>query len=482
MSEKEVGDTEFGVQVSIGFVGEVATAAVGLVGSIVLARALGPGGYGLFTLALAIGNFFENPVNGWALACKKRLTETEFDEGEAMGSVLLVALALAVLGAPIAFGLISVVSDNPLLPLAVPVLFVPLATYWSLRTVLSGRQNFSLSTWSKVVETFLQVALQVTLVALGFEVWGMVFGAALAALLTIPVVYRWVDITPVMPSRETLTSVADYARWSIPQGFVGSGLSKIDIVLLGWLASAAAAGDYRVALALSMPAVFVSGVLSPGLMGRISNLESRAESWRPDLYNAVSFSSVLAIPIFFGSLALGDSLIVTVYSSQYAGAGAFLIGLALYQLLSTQTEPRTSVILGLDRPDVDFRISVAEFALNVVLGVGLWFAYGPVGIVVATVLTQTFAYVTRLYVVTMLTDLRLVLTRPLAEQIAAGALMGTVVWLGRQSLPLNQWYAVVALVGLGGLVYGGVLLVVSSTLRTTARGILTDFLDAYDFA
>jgi O-antigen/teichoic acid export membrane protein len=481
MGDREVGDTKFGLQVSLGFVGEVATAAVGLVGSVILARSLGPSGYGLFYVALAVANFFENPVNGWAEACKKRLTETDFDEAEAMGSVLLVVMVMAVLGAPLAYVVLTLVSENPLLPLAVPILFVPMAAYWALKTVLTGRKNFSLSTWSKAVRTILKVLLQVGLVVLGLGVWGMVAGAALAALLTIPVVYRWIDVRPTIPSVDSLKSVAAFAKWSIPNGFVGTSLSKMDVVLLGWLATASAAGDYRVSLSLSMPAIFISGIIATGLMGRVSNLESRGAEWDEDLRNALSFSSILAIPLFVGSVVLGEILVVTVYSNQYAGAGLFLVGLTLYQLLVTQTAPRTSVIHGLDRPGTNFRISLAALVLNVCLGIGLLYLYGPIGIVVATVLTQAFVYLSRTYVVTKLVKEgeAILFTRPFLEQAGAGLVMGAMVWGGRQLLALDQWYAVVGLVGVGGVVYGVVLLAISSTLRVTARNIFSDFLNRY---
>jgi O-antigen/teichoic acid export membrane protein len=476
---REIGDTEFGLQVSLGFAGEVATAVVGLVSSVILARALGPGGYGLFYVALAVANLFQNPVTGWGQACRKRITETHFDESEAMGSLLLVVTTMTIVGVPVVYLSLRLVTENDLLPAAVPVLFVSLSAYWSLKTVLSGRENFSLSVWSDVVQTVLKVGLQVVLVLLGFEVWGMIGGAVLGSLAVLPLVYRWIGVRPSMPSRESLRSIAAFARWSIPNGFVGTSLSQMDVVLLGWLATASAAGDYRVSYALSMPAVFLAGVIGTGLVGRVSNLESRNESWRADYHNALSFSSILAVPLFFGGVALGSELVVAVYSDQYAGAGAFLVSLVLYQLLVTQTAPRTSIIDALDRPETNFRISLVALVMNVGLGIGLWYVYGPIGVVVATVLTQAFSYLSRLYVVSRLTEEPLVVTRPFLEQVGAGLVMFVVVWAGRRSLGLDPIPEVALLVATGGLVYGGVLLAVSPTLRVTIRSVLADFRDRY---
>ena len=91
-----IGDADFGVQVGIGFLGRLVAAVVAFLGSIVLARALGPSDYGTFYLLLSIVAFLDNPVTGWAEGCRKRLTEVDFPSGEALGSVILGILVSSV--------------------------------------------------------------------------------------------------------------------------------------------------------------------------------------------------------------------------------------------------------------------------------------------------------------------------------------------------------------------------------------------------
>ncbi|MFC7166117.1 polysaccharide biosynthesis C-terminal domain-containing protein [Halospeciosus flavus] len=214
-------------------------------------------------------------------------------------------------------------------------------------------------------------------------------------------------------------------------------------------------------------------------MARISNLETRGYEWHDDFRNALSMGSILAVPIFVGSLVMAEEIIVTAFSGQYAGAGAFLVGLALYRLLVTQTSARGAVLGGLDRPDIGFWISLAELLINVALGLGLWYVYGPIGIVAATVLTQAFSYTAQTLVVRRLANVETVVTRPFLEQLGAGVAMGVVIWLAKRLYGLGEWYTVVALIGLGGVVYFVVLLAVSSYLRETVRGILEDFAATY---
>jgi len=403
------------------------------------------------------------------------MTETGFDSAEALGSVLLVIGGTVALGGPLSYLVLSAVTQNPIIPLAVPLLFVTTSSYWSLNTFLSGDSEFSLSIWSGTVSTLLQSIGKILLVLWGFGVWGIVGGTLLGPLLVLPLLIRWIGVRPTVPSVATLRSIADYARWSIPNGFAGTALSRMDTVLLGLLATASAAGKYQIGLQITMPAVFISGVIGTGLIGRVSNLDSRDQEWTDDLWNSVSYGSILSIPIFFGSLMLGETVAVTVFGSDYRGAGIFVVGLALYRLFETQLTPFKAVIGGLDRPDLQFRISLFSFIFNVVLGLVLWRVLGGPGIVVATAITAALTYLLTLIYLRRITKLDFVVTIPFLKQLLSGGVMAVIIFGLRKTLPIGGWVELIVLVGIGGLVYSSLEVVLSPHLRSTALGIWDDF-------
>lgn len=474
-----MGDTEFGVQVGIGFLGKIVTAAVGLVGSIIIARIVGPTGYGVFYISVAISEVFKNPVGGWATACKKRLTETQFDDAEALGSLFLVLGLMIVVFGPLSLVGLLAISENQVIPFAVPLLFVGSSMYWSFSVFLSGRRNFSMSVWSETVKTLVETIGKILLVVAGFGVWGMVGGTLFGTLLVVPLLLYFIQVRPRWPSWEAIRSIVSYAKWSVLQSSVGTALSQMDTILLGWLVVASVAGKYQVGLQLTMPAVFVSSVIQSGLMGRVSNLESRGEDWNDDLRNALSYGSVLAIPIFFGSLVIGEELAITVFGGEFSGAGVFVVGLALYRVLHTQTDSFNSVLAGLDRPDIIFWISLVSFVLNVLAGVGLWYVMGAVGIVIATVATAVVTYLLHVYYAHRVGELDVIFTSPFLRQVGAGVAMAAVVWAGKTWVGAGRWFSVAGLVAVGGLTYGVLLVVVSPHLRVTLRGIYDDFRREY---
>lgn len=472
-----IGDTDFGVQVGIGFVGRVVAMGVAFLGAVFLARELGPGGYGAFYLLMAIVSFLDNPVTGWANACRKRLTETGFPAGEAVGSTLVGIAVAGVATAVLAAVFRSAIADFTGLSegwVLLSVLFVGMALYVSTLEVLKASANFGASNWMMAGRDVLRVAAQAALVIAGYGVVGMVAGMVLANVLVAPVVLYLLGTRPSLPTSETVSAVWTFARSSIPNGVVGTAQNRMDVLLLGAFTTPSVVGNYEVALRITMPAMFVAGVASGGLMGRVSNRRSRGQDVDTDVQNNLSYASLLAVPLFFGALTVGAPVVVTLFSNQYADAGAFVAGLALFHLLRSQKSILVATIDGLDRPDVNLRVSTGVFALNLMLGVGLFFLVGPIGVVAATVISEAVGYGSRAFVVRRLVPSVSFLPRPLLEQVASGVVMGAVVYISRTLLSLGWWGNVGLVVSLGVVTYFVTLVAISEPFRGTVRAVAGD--------
>ncbi|MFC4543271.1 lipopolysaccharide biosynthesis protein [Halosolutus amylolyticus] len=476
-----VGEADFGLEISRGVLAKFAMAAIGFAGSVIFARVLGPSGYGTFYVVLTLVHVLDNPVTGWGGACKKRISETGFPTAEALGSGLFGAVLLPLIMLPIVYTFHYFTDIYDLTGLFIPfsTLFTIICFFAVTNRILSARSNFSAAEWSDTLRSLFTTPLQLVFITLGFGTAGMVYGLTLATALTVPYVIYRIHVKPVLPTRESLFSIASYAKYSIPNGFIGTAQSRFDILLLGALLTSSAVGDYQVAMQLTLAGTFIGAVTSKGLMARVSEHWSRNDKSAvvTDVTNSLGYASVLAIPIFFGAAAMPNTLVETIFGSQYTGIGLVLVGLAFFRVLKVQSAQLQSTMAGLDRPDINMRIGIIVLILNVGLGYLLLLKYGILGVVGATIISEVVRYTALAYMIKQyLPDVPL-FSQPLRFQLFAGSVMFVLVDHLHTTTGVSWWGDLLILVGLGGLIYFGSLTVISESFRITAKGILSDALN-----
>lgn len=479
MSDTGPGDISLGLETLKGFSAKMVQAVLGFVGTVIFARVLGPQDFGGFYLLFTIQQMADRPLAGIGAAAKKRFSEADAPRDEIVGALFLaclVAVGVAAVGAVLLEEWLVSFTGLQEATLVFIVLFATIVFFHPFQQLLAAKGLVGLETWNDTLRSILTLGLQLGFVGLGFGAAGMGYGLAAATLLTVPVIHYFLGVRPEVPSRETVRSLWEYARFSIVTRFVGKTFKRLDLLLLGWLATANAAGYYEAAFKLTIPATFIAYVAGSGLMVKVSNLDSRGEAVAQDISNTVSFVSIIAIPMFFGALSLSKELIVTAFGSQYLAAAPLLVGLALYQVLATQSNPYRSGLNGLDLPELGMKIDLVVVAVNLVAGVSLVLEFGMIGVVAATVLAESVRLTLCLLALKRRVPEISPFPRLLFEQVFAGAVMAAVVALARSQMVVNSWLALGLLVGLGAATYGGILLASSSQLRLTIRSVVSEAL------
>lgn len=476
MSERYAGESRLGLQVSKGLIAKFIQAVLGFVGTIIFARVLGPTDFGGYYLLLSIVDMANRPIAGVSNATQKRYAESDTFRREILGvqtgfNVAYIAL-LSAIAALLHEALRSYTGLDDSAVLLV-ILLLSLGFFSSVQPFLAAIGQIGTQTWIDTLRSILTLGLQLLFVLAGLAAAGMVFGLALATFLMLPLTYRYLRNLPTWPSPETVQSVWSFARFSVPSTFVSKAYDRFDILLLGFLASPAVAGQYEVAYKLTVPAMFVAGLASSGMLAKVSDLVSRGQAVGQDLENALAFSSIFAIPIFFGALAMPRSIVVTAYGAAYRDAAWLLVGLALFRVLQTQVAILSGFTQAIDRPDVSLRVSIVALVVNVSLGIALFQEMGALGIVLATVVAEVLRYATFRRFVGGETATS-GLPRALFHQIAAGLVMFGVVEISNEFIPVRSWVTLSVLIGAGAIVYFVVLTVLSTHFRVTIKSVLAD--------
>lgn len=473
----EAGDISLGWETLKSLFAKFLQAALGFTGVVIFTRLVGKAEFGGFYLLLSLVMIADRPIQGLGSAVNKRWSEKEAPQSQIITTVLIVnAVLLVIVGFTVFIFKEPVVAytNLPGAPLLFVVLFGSIGLFTVFERALSAEGFPARATWIDTFRSILTLPLQIILVLSGLGALGMGYGLAGATLLMFPITLWFVYRRPELPTRENIESLWEYAKFSIPGSFVGKAYDRIDVILLGFLIGTTSVANYEVALKLTVPAGFMSVAIGSALLPLISNNISRGRDFIPDVKNSISYISILAIPIFFGVLAIPEHLVVTAFGSQYRDATLFLVGLAFYRVFATQTTVYRRTISGMDLPNVNLRIGTYTLAFNLVVGVGLAYLIGPLGIVIATMLAEMLQYALSLFAVRKRTSGLNPVPRPVIDQILAGLVMFLGVTTAERYLTVASFIEVGFLIGIGGLVYGGVLLLISPGIRITARSIYRD--------
>ncbi|RBI60258.1 polysaccharide biosynthesis protein [halophilic archaeon] len=383
--------TSFGLETLKGVSAKLAMFIFGFIATAYFARELGPQSFGGFFLLLSVVQFANRVPHGFGGACQKRLAETDTSNEELLGlglGISIVSGFIAAIFATVGQQHLAAYTGIPnAAPLAI-ALFVGLSLFIPLQFLLAGKGKFGITNWIDLVREIAKTLLQSILVLLGFGVTGMTAGFTVATLLCLPIILYFLGVRPSIPTWDTVIHVWNYAKFNVPSNVVGKAYTRFDIFFLGWIGLTGAVGYYEVALSLTGLATLISGVVMDGLISRTSNLTSRGRSIRDTVTTTISYTSVLAIPIFVITVFLGDTVVATVYGADYLAAVPFLFGIAIYRIIQTQREPLDSAVKGMGNPDTVFRISSITVAVNVVLGVVGVHAMGASGVLVATIIAE----------------------------------------------------------------------------------------------
>lgn len=473
----EASEVPFGLEVTKGLVAKFLMAILGFVGTILFARILGPVSFGGFYLVMAIVGISKLPVDGFASASMKRYSESESGRSEIVGATLIVVTVTSLLATVVVSlfrGSMATFTGLPNAHLLFVLLFVTTAVFVPLQKMVSGTGKISRTVWIDFIRSIFTTPIQLVFILLGFGAAGMAYGLSFATAITIPISYHYIGEKPSIPEWKTIKNLWSFARFSTLASTLNRIYGRIDVLLLGALLTPAAVGHYEVALKLTIPAAFVSEIAGEGLMARVSNLINKEESVSTDVSNTLSLSSVLAIPLFFGASVIAEPLVVTLYGAEYAEASVLLIGLALFRVFQTQSNPLMQTIKGLDRPDVTVWIAAGTLALNVPLGIILTLQIGAPGVVVATVIAEGTKYLAAASWIRRTEPRVDIVSRMLAEQILSGAVMAGAVAGLHHWVPVQSWIDLLALVGAGAVLYSSFLLLISYRLRYTVSSIVRD--------
>jgi O-antigen/teichoic acid export membrane protein len=439
---------------------QLSTGVFTTVVTLYLVRALGPEGFGVFSLALGIGGLVLLLAEAGIPASAARfLAEARGDANaaaSALADALQLQLAASVVLAGVLFGLAGPIADAfdepdlvwPLRGIAVAVLAqavfsLYLAAFQALRSI---GVNLRLV----IVESTAEAVATIALVAAGAGATGAAFGRAagyaVGVAAGIVLAARLLGRRSLRPGHLDRARARSIGRYALPL-LVTNGAytlyARVDVLVIGALLGTPAVGIFSAASRLTVPLGYVGQSFAQSVAPR------QARSAAGDDRDVGAFTASLRLLVLVQGLvvavivAWAEPIVRLLFGDDYAESATVLRWLAPYIFLHA-ISPLISVTVNyLGQASRRIPIVVGALVVNVVLDLILVPAIGVEGAAIGTSVAYAL-YVPAHYRVAQrelglsARPLVLTLVRTLLAGVVAAAVL---VALGTHSLTLADWIA-----------------------------------------
>ncbi|WP_372728610.1 flippase [Nocardioides sp.] len=470
----------------------------------VIARTLGHGAVGVYSIAFAV-----RAVLILVCGLGMRVALTKFvaagrargDYARVRGSILVGVLVPTVFSVVVA-GVLALQADwladevfqSPDLRFALRMVALSLPFAVLMDTCLASTQGFqTMRAYTRialVLEPVTRLVLTVVILNAGLGIDGALYALATASVVAgaaaVAALERLEAPLPGTHAELPWAGLLRFASVSWVASLATQGLLWADIVILGVLVSDADVGVYQVATRVVLAAMFVITPLTTAMAPRIAHLFEVGDRDRlTERYlSIVLWTWRLTLPLLVGILVVPEAALATFGSGFGPGVVVIQI-LAVGAVVEAVAAPSAVVLNQIGRNRLNMAINLVALTSNIALNFLLVPRFGLRGAAVAWALTMVVPGVVRVVAVRRLASDRW----PLAQ----GHLVALLAALGaglvaRLLLPhvSQQWWAQLPIAGLVILVV--YLLVVLPTglnpeertqairtLRSTKRGIATQF-------
>jgi O-antigen/teichoic acid export membrane protein len=448
------------------FSSQIAFTIVGFLATMYFAHVLGAkilGMYFLFMTVVEILSLFMDV--GLGAGTVKRISEGKEKSEFFTASLFMHTFTLAVALIPI-----YIFRDYFNHYIGADVLFFLILTLAMLRysylfkAVLVGEKKVGTSSILNVIAQLAKIGSQVILVILGFKLFGLLGGFCVGTFISIPLGIRFIEVKIKKPKVYHVKSIFSFSKYAFGIGFGEYLYQWMDLLVIGLLLPKMYAGVYGACWVFSSIAVFATTAIASTLFPYVS--EWSANNKTKEIENAfkegITYSLILAIPIFAGMLILSKDLLYYAYGSSFAIGWLVLIIMTGARLIEVVQTIIRHVLSGMDRPDLVFKITCVIIPLNLAANFVLVYTIGFVGAAIATLLTIIVSLTLGLRYIKGVIAISMPWTE-IKDEVVSAIVMGVVVFLLAHYFSGLLSLVVCAVVG--AVVYFGVLLSVNKKIR-----------------
>ena len=373
---------------------------------VVLSRKFGQQGIGEYSFAMALTGFFVVAADfGLYNLSIKEISLLRTGVAGYFGRILTTRILLS------AMTLLVLLPVTYLMPISqeAKLIILLVGIYQVIYTITEGFSGIFVARQQMHVAAWIEFGLRISIAACGIAI-AFLGGSLVAAVAAFPVIallqalivgkysFDQFGVPPVQFSWETTRSLLVQAKPYAAFSFLRQISTRVDVLLLGLMAGAAAAGVYNVAYRVIFLLLFIPYFSGLSIFPIASRLYSENKEGLAEFYNnSLNLMVLVAVPATVGIWIIAPDLILLIFGTEFSGSVAVLRILSILLGLAFIKSIAGTVLTSCDRQADRTKSQFLAAGLNIVGNIVLIPLIGIVGAAISTALSELFLVAMLIY-------------------------------------------------------------------------------------
>lgn len=456
------------------FLSQIGITVLGFLSMMYFARILGAEILGIYFVYMATFNLIIMFMDaGLSAGTVKRISEGR-DEAEFFTASLLMHTITLVICIIILYILRDIIDDYVGAHIwHFLALSLFLMRYTQLiRNTLIGEKKVGISYAINFVEQLVKIILQLLLITLSYRIYGLVGGLCIALFVNIPLGLRFIDVKLKRPQIDHIKSIFAYSKYAFPITFNEYLYQSMDILVIGLLLPKFYSGIYGTSWSFSSVAVLGTIAISSTLFPYISewSANGQMDHIRNAFSEALTYSLILAIPIFAGVLVFSEGLLHYVYGETFIIGWLTLIVLTCARMIESVQIIMRGTLAGMNRPDLVFKVACVTIPLNLIGNFILVYSIGMVGAAISTLATVVVSLKLSLKYAEGIVPVS-VPWKDIRDESISAIVMISIISVCLHFAPVDDLMVLGAYIIIGAVIYFTSLLTINERIREKMRSL-----------
>ncbi|MBP7055541.1 MAG: lipopolysaccharide biosynthesis protein [Candidatus Omnitrophica bacterium] len=359
-------ETISGIKWQVGM--SLAQKAISFLGTIILARHLGPSVFGLFAFAMVIEGSFELFKS---MGIDSALIRRQGDFKKAANTAFLiipllgVALFLAMFFSAPSIG--NMLGNKDIVPIlrALGIIFVFSCFARVPSAILEKRMEFKRISIAEFYSSILFTGFAIIFAFLSFEVWSLVFAYIIKTFFYMVMVFmfarwRFTFDFDIKLAKEMIV----FGKFIFLATLVAFLKSNLDNLLVGKLLGVTMLGYYAVAFNVANLCYdYIGSKIGRVIYPAYSKLSRDFDNMRNAFLKTFKYTAIFVIPIGLGTFFLAKDFLLLAYGEKWVDAYKVLQILAWAGIFNTLPVPLRAIFFTMNKPNLAFFMSAIQVVI-----------------------------------------------------------------------------------------------------------------------